>query len=433
MGSQLKIPFEKWIESQKLSNPTRELLIESVKCYKADAYRAAFIMSYLGLLSEVRVRLLAPSRPSAFTESDWNGIKSRLLKDERWDSEVYDAIHRKRPAEIFHLSDDLRDQVEYWKNRRNDCAHAKDNQIGSSHVESFWMFIQSNLGKFVVDGSKEGLIFEIGVQFDRSLTPAGIDSQHLVKMIPYAVETSELSAFFRQVEKLIEEKSGTQVHENSDAIAFFDAVFDLEHESTVGSVIKYLAETEKLARSVFRRRPDRVLRFAYAPRYIRKLWYEFLFKSAGTNDMPIYCCLLRNRLIPEAELVEAHTQVLSRGCTPPTNHEDDFLLESTGFFNILYRQAFEEGGIRGFAWANNNAALLTYYLKTRHIDETMARSISSAFNSIYNPRDLRSALNQLFVSNPDKRNECVKVMRDNHVTIPSYLDLETGDDDDAAL
>ena len=66
-----------------------------------------------------------------------------------WDSSAFDATQQQKPAPIFVVPDDLRRQVEFWKDRRNDCAHSKDNKITPAYVEALHAFIESNLNNIV--------------------------------------------------------------------------------------------------------------------------------------------------------------------------------------------------------------------------------------------------------------------------------------------
>jgi len=124
-------------------------------------------MSYLGFLTAVRDRLLAaPHVPAGVSEGAWDSLRKQLRNDDKWDPTAYDATQAQKPAPYFIVSDNVRSQVEYWKNRRNDCAHAKSNAIEGSHVEMMWLFIQSNLPKFVVNGSRAALLDKLGRHFD---------------------------------------------------------------------------------------------------------------------------------------------------------------------------------------------------------------------------------------------------------------------------
>ena len=118
----MRIEFDDWLSSQKISATAESLFKESVVCYKASAYRAALLLSYVGLQTIIKDRLLSANCPSSIPAGQWAGIIRNLTDDDKWDSQVYDAIQMKSPASIFGISDDLRNQIAYWRNRRNDCA-----------------------------------------------------------------------------------------------------------------------------------------------------------------------------------------------------------------------------------------------------------------------------------------------------------------------
>jgi hypothetical protein len=65
------------------------------------------------------------------------------------DAATFDATQHKNPAPIFAIDQELRDQVKFWKDRRNDCAHSKQNQIIAAHCEAFYAFVRSTLNRFI--------------------------------------------------------------------------------------------------------------------------------------------------------------------------------------------------------------------------------------------------------------------------------------------
>jgi hypothetical protein len=154
----------------------------------------------------------------------------------------------KSPAPIFTLSEDLRRQVIYWKDRRNDCAHSRRNEISFSHIEAFWLFLRSNLPKFVVSGSKEGLLNDLRVHFDRSVTPADADYSQIIEQIRYAVETGELEEFFESVHEVF-----TELHRRPpgatfyppDEVMFFDSVLETGTSSVTSELVSFLRRRER--------------------------------------------------------------------------------------------------------------------------------------------------------------------------------------------
>lgn len=86
----------------------------------------------------VRHNLLISSRPDSMPQRNWDGILIDLRKDKGWDEKVMSCIKANSGNKVvFNIDQSLRDDVEYWKNRRNDCAHFKKEEITLSHVSAF--------------------------------------------------------------------------------------------------------------------------------------------------------------------------------------------------------------------------------------------------------------------------------------------------------
>lgn len=105
---------------------------------------------------------------------------------------MFDCTQMRSPKAIFTVDDHVRDEFKYWKDRRNDCAHFKSNTIAASHVESFWLFLQSRIGRWVPNGSAQDLIERLARHFDSNLTPPGTDVWLLIALISHAVPHAEL-------------------------------------------------------------------------------------------------------------------------------------------------------------------------------------------------------------------------------------------------
>ena len=123
---------------------------EAIICHKVGAYKAAMILSYLGFMSVLKKRVLNSDPPSSFVLLEWQGDYQRKLQnDDSWDKDLFDFTQQENSRggvskKIFDISSDLREQIKYWKNRRNDCAHSKNQHIEYFHIESFWTFSKRN-------------------------------------------------------------------------------------------------------------------------------------------------------------------------------------------------------------------------------------------------------------------------------------------------
>lgn len=143
----MKLNFEKWLDNSLLSGNSRSLFDSAVVCYKSNVPSAALLMSYLGFMLILKERVMKAKKPVIFPDGIWNGIIENLKNDEKWENEVLNVVRQKDKLDkkgdvyqsaVFIINDNLRSQIEHWKDRRNDCAHNKDNIIISSHVETFW-------------------------------------------------------------------------------------------------------------------------------------------------------------------------------------------------------------------------------------------------------------------------------------------------------
>ncbi|PAD15581.1 hypothetical protein [Shouchella clausii] len=83
----MKTRFEKWYGKYDFPGDAKILFEESVLCYKISAYRASFIMSYLGIQEVLLERLLnSHKKPNNIPQNMWEK-KLKELKDENaWEN-----------------------------------------------------------------------------------------------------------------------------------------------------------------------------------------------------------------------------------------------------------------------------------------------------------------------------------------------------------
>ncbi len=413
----MRLEFEKWLTSQNISEAVEATFQEAVSCYKSGAYQAALLLSYVGFLSILRDRILSASTPpSGITDAVWNRIIDGVKDDDKWEGTVFDAAQRKNTKSVFDVSDDVRQQVLYWKNRRNDCAHSKRNKISNAHVEAFWQFIQSNLPKFVVRESRDSLLNRVRIHFDRSVTPAGKDCGYLVEQIPDAVEPDDIPSFLEEVYKILDNAFFVSLEETRD---FFARLLGLRTIS--GQVIDFLKSKEDLLVEILRANPNHLLLFAGDAQFIRRLWYQHLFKRRR-DDIYLYCSLLRNGLIPPEQIEEAHRLTLRRMSDSWPDDDCYQLLEHTAFFSIFKDMVFTgETLADSFGWANFHTDMIVKYLEHFGIDMEVANSLWQIFSKENHPYDLRDALDKMFSQNVDRKNEMLQCLAELQLPLPKYL------------
>ena len=421
----MQLNIEIWLSSQNISEAVEATFEEAISCYKAGAYRAALMLSYVAFLSILRDRILSTETPpGGINSSLWNNIIDGVKDDDTWESTVFDSTQRKKPDSIFDVTDDNRQQVLYWKNRRNDCAHSKRNRISNSHVEAFWQFVQSNLPKFVVRESRDSLLNLIRVHFDRSITPAGEDLSYLVEQIPDADEPDDIPAFLEEAYDIIDNAFFIALDELTD---LFSRLLGL---GTINAqVVNFLKTKEDLLVEILRTNPTHLLVFSGDAQFIRLLWYQYLF-DRGRNDLHLYCSLLRNRLIPADQIEEAHELIIRKMPDSWPSDECFQLLEQTGFFDKFKNMVFISDKLaNSFGWANFHTDMVVKYLERFGIDANIAQSLQHIFLQTNHPYDLRDALDEMFLRNMDKKNEMLQHLAEDRLPLPKYLkSLKPGDD-----
>lgn len=311
---------------------------EAEICYRAGAYRAALLFSYIGWGLTLRSRLLRAACPAGLPLNKWEKDLAGLRCEDEWDKKVFDLTQQKSPAPVFLVSEDLRHQVRYWKDRRNDCAHFKTNEIDHSHVESFWNFIFSNIGKFVPNGSAAALLNEIILYFDRNVTPPNMPLDPIIERIPHCVERDKLTQFF---EDLAEKLSSS-----SDTAHVFDAVIRVTNDSTVKVLRDFLINHKKLL-SLFRKFPQHVILLEQNPESVRSLWRKHLF-SSYQEDINVFAALLRANMIPQEEIAEANAEAVTKIQGNIPSPIDKQILDQYGFFAVFSERAFTDGLLDDF-------------------------------------------------------------------------------------
>lgn len=281
---------------------------QSVECYKASAYRAALLFSFLGFQTIIKERILDAKTPGNYEDKEWAEIQQEFRDEDSWDKKVIAAVQNKKKP-IFHLNDDLYRQYFYWKDRRNDCAHAKGNIIDEAHVQAFWLFLQSNFMKFRVNGSKEYIIQQIKDFFNPTLTPPSAPIDPIIKQIPHSIGTNEAEIFFEELIDITTNfyVDGKRLDTNKEIL--WERIFKFLDIVYIDILVKLLVKESNrfLTEEIILSYPQ-VLQFFYREEaFIRSMWKNF--KTGG--DYITYLDLLRYNLIPDDQLEESFDHMLN--------------------------------------------------------------------------------------------------------------------------
>ncbi len=393
---------------------------EAETCYRAGAYRAALLFSYIGWGLALRSRLLRGACPAGINSKQWQKNLAMLRREDSWDHKVFDLVQQQKPAPVFLVSEDLRHQVRYWKDRRNDCAHFKTNEIDHSHVESFWHFIFSNLGKFVPNGSAAALLNEIVLYFDLNVTPPDTPLDPIIERIPYCVELDKLVKFFENVVARMSSSSDTVHHINR----LLGTVIRVTNDSTVNALKDFLVTNEKCLVSFLLEFPQHVILLDQNPQIVRCLWRKHLFKDPFAryhNDIKVFLSLLRADLIPHEEKTEADSKVFPYVREYSLSLEDELTLKQNGFFSDLFKKLARLGDkVKRGQWIESNIKTVCWYIESYAISVQAVRMICVLYDQekiFFVPKGLST----FFKLNPSKRQEVEKIAQQGKLMLPKAI------------
>lgn len=397
----MNIQFETWVENQGFSKDSKALFVESIKCYRVSAYRGAYLLSYVGFLSVIKERILNSERPNLITEGQWEkNVLKDLRNDDKWEEHTYNLLNKRNSESksmYFLVNTHLLSDIDYFKRRRNDCAHAKDTIIDYSHVEVLWNFLQSHLSKFVVNGGKEGLLNKIKKHYDPEFTRPNSDPSHLINEIPMVVEKSSIPDFLSEIN---DEYIGIDEAFTKEDISyvFWSKVVFHQNVDLHEELITYLdADKEKFA-LFMHFFPDQLEYFSNESPNIRYLWKEALFSKLLANayqywELPL--SLLRRQVIPKEEkynFINRLVKEVDKFNLP--NIEQTFELKKHGFFthmkNYVSEDIFDKGRA-SYIRVNNNSDIIMYCLKHGSLDCEIVKLLNKFFNG-YEFGDFKDAL-----------------------------------------
>lgn len=426
----MQIYFESWIKEQDISEDAELLFEEAIKCYRVGAYRASFLMSYLGFMKALRDRLLRSDKPDLVHEEDWKKTRNDLKDDKIWEDVVFKTTQEKQGklSKVYLINNDLIEEIPYWRKKRNESAHAKDTIIGYSHVETFWLFLQSNLAKFVVNGGKRALLDKIQKHFDKKYTEPGTNFAYLIDEIPLVVKKGEISELLKEIN---DDYVDLYFHEGRQEYLFWKSIAYSPNDNINQSFIEYITSDDAVFAEFIEAFPDRLLLCTHKPELIRLFWKETLFKKIGSYSNTFWelsLTLLRNELIPVMEIpqfVRRLSGKVNAGRLP--NEEQTILLKEYGLFEAIKESVFVSGNMNkafsGYQTANNNATKIIYYLRHCSLDVVVVRELNELFGT-YNFGSLYDSMKQFIKRNPKFKYEFKEIAENNGLKVVEFFNAE---------
>ncbi len=88
--------FEIWLDVNKhlINDDAVGLFEDSLRCYKNDIDRPAYLLAYQGMMVHIREVIKAGNMPKDFPLEDWKRMQKGLNDANCWDNTCFDAIVR---------------------------------------------------------------------------------------------------------------------------------------------------------------------------------------------------------------------------------------------------------------------------------------------------------------------------------------------------
>ncbi|SDO00662.1 hypothetical protein [Halobacillus aidingensis] len=425
------LPIEKWIAEQNFPVEATNLLDEGIICYKSGAYRAGLLFSYLGFEKIIKNRLLDARRPDNIHEGAWGNIQRDVNNDSKWEETVFDTITGFSNMPIFLQDNKKREEMNrhlsYWRDRRNDAAHAKENEINNAHVEVFWTFMQSNIPKLVVRGSRAAILDNIKLHFDSRYTPEGSDFSHIIQQIKHSLYEEDLKSFYKDVKEVFEDLHPFYPFiSDSEMNSFWNEIFKLGEPFST-SLVQYFKSEDgaDVFIIVIQDFPRHIALFHEEKQFIHNLWYEKI--KDFEDPYKIMSALLRNSLIEERNQEEALKKlILNLNNKIPSDGLDFMLLNQYGYLNHFRKLVFGIDSetktlINDFSWGNKNLNPVRHYLEHNGLDDEVVNSLCRVFMAQPYPDKMCANLKDYFNNHKDIKEEFIRISEGLRATPPTSL------------
>lgn len=422
----MRLEFEKWYEEKINNNEAKQLFNEACLCYKVGAYRASFLMTYLGFQNILKERLLKFNvSPNGIPENMWERIKNDLLDDKKWDETVFDCVNRVKPSNPFLIDDDIRKQYDYFRCIRNDCAHAKSNIISYPHVESLWLFIQSNNNKFIVNGGVEGLLERISIHYNNIYTKPGTDVTPIIEDITTSMKVNEIPSFFRKVYDLLVGEYGS--FSRKRYFDFWDKIVHSFNSDLRESIFIFVKTDWDIFLDFINTYPDTTLQILSnsSEQFKREFWTDKIYKMSSwehSNRWEIVKKVVEHNIIPSDELKDfIETLAIEYKTVPPHDYLDFF--KSIGYLNELKKRIFGRDNFAApsgidyanYNWENIKELIINIELDYKIVSQLNKVFVAASYGTFY------SGMQKLLEKNNSFRSSYKQVLIDNKCNLPDYI------------
>ena len=424
--------FKKLIENNSASFSDDELGLfkDSIRCFHASIYRPAYIMAYQAMMIYFRRLIQGAKMPTGYDATKWNVMQLNLAKDKDWEEEVNNAI-RKQPKPkatppeipILVMTDALRKDFDFWRNRRNDCAHYKEYEINDSHVLAFYSFLTQYLMKISVEGGMNTLLNEFKDACDPTKTSPKASLQPLVDKILSMVNPEEMNDFFAYLDGAMGYRFNGRYEQTMAGI------IKGGNEDLKGYAVAFVRSDNHVRKDLINRFPDLVGHLV-EKNEAREYWMKHLYSCR--NRVAVLARMMMVGLIDPSEQDEAIRKVIdysfdnNEGMGEVLDEEIQ-VLKAAGFFKAL-KEEYLNGDYTSRNALNcgkNKYDFFYGYVAHLPVDKEFVEMMVDIFSRTDYPYVWSNILKEHFLEkDASYKAQFDKVVSENGIKLPDCLKVE---------
>lgn len=411
----MRIEFEDWVKNQSFSKSVIFLYEESFKSYRGQAFSAALMYTHLAFFESIKQKIRKVQNiPDGINEIEWerNYLKP-ILNDDTWDTSIYTFLtqkdNTKKSKKIFNLPDVIREEITYWKNKRNTAVHFRNEKINYAHVESYWNFIENNYLKINVIGSKSSYFDKIEEFFNPELTSDKESDLNLIEDLKAYFDPNDSNFFFKII-------TSTLKIANKKWEGFItNLIVKHYNHPIIDQINHHFAEdlNTSTLHILLRNNPQILSVLTPDNKTIRSLWRNHLFKT-GFNDFNIINDLFIHKYLNEESSEEVFNHIFSDVVS------QDFIPSNLIIKNLnkfKFYECFEDKLFNNLekSWdfnrMNNQANYYLFFLENYPIEELWLKGILVQLDASKPPKEFAPKF-QKFIKDNDK----IKLIFKNYIT-----------------